>query len=294
MADRGPTLRRRELGAALRDLRNNKSLTIEDVAGELLCSPTKISRIETAQRAASLRDVRDLCRIYGVDDDRTTQLMRLARESRQRGWWQELSDFPQPYLTFIGLEADATSIRSFETAFVPGLLQTERYARAVVQSNNPDADEDGVEERVSTRMRRQERLVSDNPLQFWAIIDETVVRRMFGGPDVMSEQLRKLIEVSRQRNVTLQIVPLSAGPYPGLEASGMSIVSFDEGIPDVVYVEGVLGTLYAEREVEVTRIARVFDQLRAEALSPARTRELMAEIDGSLRSDDPPSAKSTG
>jgi len=276
VADRGPTLRRRELGAALRDLRQSKGLTIEGVADEMLCSPTKISRIETAQRAASLRDVRDLCRIYGVDDARTDQLMRLTRESRQRGWWQEFNEVPPDLSTYIGLEGDAESIRTFESVFVPGLLQTEAYAEAVIRGNAfPEPDEALVAERVSVRMRRQERLTDENPTKFWAVIDEVVIRRSFGSPDVMREQLLKLVEMSRLRNVTLQVIPMSAGAYPGLEASAVTVLKFSETLTNVVYVEGILGNLFSEREAEAARISEIFDRLRAEALSPAGTRDLL-------------------
>jgi hypothetical protein len=279
MATRGgPTLRRRELAMRLRDLRATSERNIEDVAAEMLCSPTKISRIETAQRAASPRDVRDLCRIYGTTDDVRDELMRLARESRQRGWWQEFTDVPPHYATYVGLETDAISMRNYESVVIPGLLQTEDYATAVVRGGAISPPAAYVAERVDVRLRRQERLGGTNPLDFWAILDESALRRLIGGPIVMAAQLHHLIDTIERPNITFQVVPRSVGSYAGMEASSFVVLSFAGQLDDVVYIEGIVGSIFVERDSEVRRIDGLFDRLRAVALSPADSRELVRQI----------------
>ncbi len=176
MPGASPTVRQRELGQRLRELRHGLGLTVEDVAGQLLCSATKISRIETGTRRASLRDVRDLCRIYGVTDEAAAaSLMDLARQAREPGWWTQYDDLHlSPY---IGLEQEATAITYFSMYFVPGLLQTEEYARAIIKGMAPKIEQKIFEQRVEARLRRQQLLEQENPPRVRALLDEAVLHR---------------------------------------------------------------------------------------------------------------------
>src|SRR6266700_3062868 len=196
MPGASPTVRQRELGQRLRELRHGLGLTVEDVAGQLLCSATKISRIETGTRRASLRDVRDLCRIYGVTDEAAAaSLMDLARQAREPGWWTQYDDLHlSPY---IGLEQEATAITYFSMYFVPGLLQTEDYARAIIRGMAPKIEQKIFEQRVEARLRRQQLLEQENPPRVRALLDEAVLHRQVGGKAVMRAQLDKILEVAR-------------------------------------------------------------------------------------------------
>lgn len=263
-----PTLRRRELGARLRELRVEAGLTAEEVAGRLLCSTAKISRIETGGRGVSLRDVRDLCGIYGTDDAERERLMTMARESKQRGWWQE---FDVPYKTFLGLEAAAASISDYDSGVVPGLLQTRDYARALVEGMEPKWEVGRVQQAVELRMIRQELLTKPDAPRFWTVVDEAALRRHVGGPEVMRAQLDALCERAALPNVTVQLIPFEYGAHPGLDSTFI-ILSFEErGASDVVYVEGLIGQFYLERDTDLQRYRQRFDDLRAIAFGPKDT-----------------------
>jgi transcriptional regulator with XRE-family HTH domain len=282
---RSPTLRRRELGARLRALRLEQGLTVDQVAEHLLCSPSKVSRMETGQRGATLRDVRDLCRIYGVTD--TTQaahLMDLAREGKQQAWWQSYElDY---FATYVGLEQAAASLSYYQSTIVPGLLQTASYAKAMYEASMPsEFTAERVVEHIDVRLRRQQVLTRDPPLRLRAVFDEAVLHRVVGGPAVMGEQLNRLIEAANMPNVTLQVIPYSAGAHPAMDNT-FTILEFEDLVPTVVYVEGLMGWLYLEREHEVARYRRVFEHLRNIALDPKETIELISEI-GAQYNDAP-------
>jgi len=183
MADLSPTVRQRELGLRLRELRTAKNLTVEMVAKELLCSPTKISRAETGVRRATLRDVRDLCRIYEVDSETSAELMELARDAYKPGWWNKYDDLKVTPL--IGMEQSATAITSFGMYFFPALLQSADYARAVVKGVAPKIAEKILDQRVEARMERQRLLQGPTPPKYRVLLDEAVLRRHIGGPVVM-------------------------------------------------------------------------------------------------------------
>lgn len=281
MAEGSPTVRRRELASALRRLRLDKGLTAEQVAGLLMCSASKVSRMETAQRAATLRDVRDLCEIYGVSDQaERDRLMTLARQAKEQGWWQS---FDLPYSTYIGLEAEAVAVKDFDSAVVPGLLQTADYAHALYGAPLPEPSipvltPELIDQQVAARLRRQDLLSKAgdrSELRLHAVMDEAVLRRVIGSPAVMDDQLTRLIEMSRERNVTIQIVPYSAGAHPALDST-FNILEFADGAPSVVYVEGLVGKIYVERPDEVERYLKVFDWLSCMALSPGQSAELMS------------------
>jgi len=269
-----PTLRRRELGARLRRLRLDKGMTAEDAAQALMVSPTKISRLETGARGVNARDVRDLCGIYGVSDDERERLMTLARQSREPSWWQQDDT---EYTTFIDLEAGAASIAEYKADVVPGLLQTQAYARAMIEATLPDPSEDRVAQLTTSREERQRLLTGEPGVQLWTVLDEAVVRRVVGSRVIMREQLSVLVERAALPNVDIQLIPFEMGAHAAMNST-FEILHFEEAAPDVVYVEGLLGQHYLEGTKELTRYRRVFDQLRAIALGPRDSMARLKEI----------------
>jgi transcriptional regulator with XRE-family HTH domain len=278
-----PTLRRRELGVRLRTMRQEHGLTVEQVADQLLCSPSKVSRMETGQRAATPRDVRDLCKIYGVTDPaEVARLMNLARESKQQAWWQP---YDLDFATYVGLEAAAKSLLCYQSMIVPGLLQTVDYAKAMFAASLPsEFTPERRDEHIDVRLRRQNLLSGDSPLEFLVVLDEAVLHRAVGGTAVMNAQLLRLIEAAALPNVTLQIIPFNAGAHPAMD-SLFTVLKFGAVAPSVVYVEGLMGYLYLEREHEIARYEQIFAHLRGIALSPQDTIDLMSEV-RSWRYDD--------
>jgi transcriptional regulator with XRE-family HTH domain len=255
------------LGFLLRQLRQERGLSTEDVTTRLLISPTKLSRLETGRTGASPRDIRDLCDLYHVDDPAERErLMTLARQGKQRGWWQE---YALPYATFIGLEADAASISEYNSDLVPGLLQVEGYAHAVVQAvTDPPLDDATVEQRVEARMKRQVLLMQDDGPSFHCILDEGALHRPVGGPAVMRAQLARIIELAKSPRVTFQLIPLDVGVHAGL-GSTFIILDFEKStVNDIVYIEGLVGNIYLESALDLERYRRVFSRLHSIALSP--------------------------
>jgi transcriptional regulator with XRE-family HTH domain len=274
---RSPTVRRRELGALLRALRNEKRLTVEQVAERLLCSPSKVSRMETGHGVATPRDIRDLCDFYGVTEDAERErMMQLAREGKQTGWWQGYDlDY---FATYVGLEAEAVGIKYYQSTIVPGLLQTPDYARAMYEAGVPKFTPERIDEHIEVRLRRQRLLAQNPPLRLDVILDEAVLHRVVGGPAVMRAQLERLIEVSKRPNVTMQVIPYSAGAHPAMDST-FNILEFTGSVPSVVYVEGLVGWIYVERPQDIDRYQQVFEHLRTVALSPQGSIELLARID---------------
>ncbi|MEZ0069112.1 transcriptional regulator with XRE-family HTH domain [Streptacidiphilus sp. MAP12-20] len=273
-----PTVRRRRLGAELRRLREQKGLTAEEVAQQLLVSQSKISRLENGRRSISQRDVRDLCEVYGVSDSAMIDgLMTMARESRQRGWWHAFGDVP--YSVYIGLEAEAVGIRTYESLFIPGLLQTREYAHAVVTGIQPEAQPAQIDKRTDVRMVRQDLLRNgEEPLRLWAVVDEAALHRVVGSPETMRAQLESLIETSLLPHVTVQVLPFSVGAHPGM-TSNFSILEYrDASDATVVYLEGVTSDLYLEKETDVRAYATLYEHLQAQALGPEQTRELVDKV----------------
>ena len=272
---RSPTVRRRELGALLRALRNQNGLTVEQAADQLLCSPSKVSRMETGHGAATPRDIRDLCNLYDVTDQaERDRLMKLARESKLQGWWQS---YDLTYATYVGLEAEAVAISDFQSSVVPGLLQTADYARAGHEAYLPRLSNEQIEMQIKAKLTRQSLLTQANPLTFRAVMDEAVLRRVVGGPQVMGKQLDRLIEVARLPNVTLQIIPFTVGSHPGLE-SNFNILELPKPTPSIVFVEGLVGSMYLERAEDLKRYQEVFERLQTVALSPKDTIDAIAKI----------------
>jgi transcriptional regulator with XRE-family HTH domain len=274
---RSPTLRRRELGARLRALRLARGLTVEQVSEQLLCSPSKVSRMETGHRGATLRDVRDLCQIYGLTDPSQVEyLMGLVREAKQQAWWQSYD--LDIYATYVGLEQAATTLCYYQSTIVPGLLQTVGYARAMHEGSMPaEFTPERVDELIEVRMRRQQVLTRDPPLQLSVVLDEAVLHRVVGGPNVMAAQLRHFETIAKHPNVTLQVIPFSVGAHPAME-NMFNIIEFGDVAPSVVYVEGLMGWLFLERENDVRRYVQVFKYLCELALNPKDTIELISEV----------------
>jgi transcriptional regulator with XRE-family HTH domain len=262
-----PTVRRRRLALELRRLREAAKLTCEEVAERLECSASKISRVETGRVSVSPRDVRDMLEIYGVPADQREGLVQLARESRQKGWWHAYGDSVQPHFaTYLGLESAASEIRIYEVNLIPGLLQTEDYARAVLTAAMVNSSRADIERRVALRMERQ-RLSRANPPKLWAVLDEAALRRQVGGGEVMRMQLEHLRETSALRNVSLQVIPFAGGAHPGM-GRPFVILSFGEDAdPDVVYLEDLASALWVENVEEVDRYHVYFNHLQATALS---------------------------
>ena len=278
-ADRAnPTVRQRELGSRLRALRHAMDLTVEDVGARLECSATKISRIETGARRASVRDVRDLCELYGVIDRvQAEELISLARQARELGWWSRYVD-PRLHDAYIGLEQDAAVITSYSMYWVPALLQTPEYARALVLAWRR-IEPQTIDERVDARMRRQGILEQARPPRYRALLDEAVLHREVGGPEVMAAQLGKILDLMADGKCSVQIIPFSAGAHAGSD-SNLDLLEFgpDSGQKPVVYVESLFSALYYERPADVERYREAVESLRESALNALMTRERIAEV----------------
>jgi transcriptional regulator with XRE-family HTH domain len=276
MADLSPTIRQRELGMRLREFRTAKGFTVEDVARELLCSPTKISRAETGARRATLRDVRDLCQLYGIDSETSAELMQLAREARQSGWWTKYDDLRiSPY---IGMEQAASAITTFGMYYVPGLLQTEDYARAIIKGIAPKIDEDILGQRVEARMMRQNLLSQPKPPRYRALVDEAVLHRQVGGPAVMKAQLDKILSLTRAERAAVQVIPYEVGAYGAIDSNFVYLELATTKLPDLVFVEGLSRELYLERPEELERYREALEYLRDQALNPRDSVKKIEEI----------------
>ena len=274
MTSPSPTVRRRELGARLRALRLASGMTVEDVAGRMEVSPAKISRIETAARGVSVADVRFLCDLYRVSAEERDRILSLTRESKKRSWWQQYG-LPESLATYIGLEESAVSILEYESGTVPALLQTREYARSMLEGSAPDMDDAVIDSLIDARLGRQSRFQGSAPAHLWAVVDESVLHRVVGTPEVMRDQL--LAMASRLPHVTVQVIPFEAGAHPGINSSFI-ILELEGSVPDVVYVEGLLGQHYLQSAQDLRRYRRVFDQLRAIALSPRESQARIAEM----------------
>ncbi|MER5745964.1 helix-turn-helix domain-containing protein [Streptomyces sp. NPDC002225] len=273
-----PTVRRRRLGQELRRLRELKGMTAEEVAERLLVSQSKISRLENGRRSISQRDVRDLCGVYEVEDQRVVDsLMQMAKDSRQQGWWHAFGDIP--YSVYIGLETDAESLRVYEPQVVPGLLQTRSYAEALINGALPEAPQSEIDKRVSVRARRQDRITDpESPLRLWAVIDESALRRTVGNKQVMIEQLEQLIELSHLPHVTVQVLPFDMGAHPGINGQYAILEFPDAADSSVVYIEGVTSDLYLEKGNDVQLYSVMYEHLRAQSLNVEQTRHFIAGI----------------
>jgi transcriptional regulator with XRE-family HTH domain len=272
-------VRQRELGKRLRELRNARNLTIEDVSEKLLFSATKISRLETGARPPNPRDVRDLCRLYDLDEAATDELMNLARAARQQVWWTQYEDLKlDPYL---GLEQDAVAITSYTTYFIPALLQTEAYTRAIIKAIAPKMDPDIFEQRVEARMRRQGKLEGITVPRYRVLLDEAILHRSAGGPAVMTAQFEKVMDAQRRGKAIVQVIPFGKGAFAAQD-SNFILFEFEEDtdLSPVVFVEGLTGNQYHERKADIARYREAIEYLRDSALRPE---ESLSRLDEARR-----------
>jgi len=281
---RPPSVRARQLAAELRRLRDAATLTGEESAGRLNWSPSKISRIETGQTTPGPADLRRLLDLYEVSGTQRGRLEQLGQSAGQRGWWDAYSDTLGPeYTALIALEAEADSVRWYSPMLIPGLLQTERYAREVISSGLLIAPPGEVERRVQVKMTRQRVLAGDSPVNLSVVLDEAAILRTVGEIGVMREQLTHLTEMATQPTITVQVLPLTAGAHPATTGE-FTILAFPELIaPDVVYLENMTSDLYVEREGEVYRYGMAFDRLRELALTPEKSAQLIADRADSIK-----------
>jgi len=276
----GPTVLRILLGSQLRRLREERNVTREDAGYAIRASESKISRLELGRVGFKERDVADLLTLYKVNDPAEREaLLSLAREANQPGWWHKYGDIlPNWFQAYVGLEVAASLIRTYEVQFIPGLLQTESYARAVVLLGNGNAPKEEIDRRVQLRMERQKLLTRENPPRFWAIIDEAVLRRPIGGREVMREQLEHLAKVAERPNVTLQIIPFGFGGHAAA-GGAFSLLRFpDQTLPDIVYIEQLTSALYLEKREDVDTYLESMERLAVEADSPDKSQERFLEI----------------
>jgi transcriptional regulator with XRE-family HTH domain len=275
---RGPTLRRRRLAAELRILRERSGLTGEQAGEQLGWSVSKVSRIETAQVGVRTGDLTALLDLYGVSGARRDALMDLARTAMQRGWWDTYETISTDYANYISLESEAAAIRCFSQTLIHGLLQTEDYARAVIRAALvPFVPTSEIDRRVEIRMTRQKILRENHSLNVWMVVDEAVLHRLIGGAETMRAQCESLIRLAELPNVTIQVLASAAGAHPGANTP-FSILSFPEVYdPDVVYIETMTSSLWIEDDREVHRYSFAFDQMRAMALSPDESVELISK-----------------
>jgi transcriptional regulator with XRE-family HTH domain len=276
----GPTVRRRRLGTELRKLRESNTYKLEEVAAQLGVAPSTLSRIETGKAPTKSAYLNQMLEMYGVIDPAQRQvLVDMAREGHRKGWWAAYDDvLPSGFDIYVGLEAETAAIRGYEISVVHGLLQTPDYARAVMREMFPRHSVEQIERLVDLRMQRQQRFDDDPPLELWAILDEAVVRRPVGGSAVMREQLEHLLAMAARPELTLQVLPFSCGAHAG-HGGPFAILEFpDRTDSEVAYVESVAGILYLEKDREVRARTDAFDRLRAAALAPAASADLIAQV----------------
>ena len=275
-----PIVRRMQLGSQLRRLREENGISRDDAGFVIRGSGSKISRLELGRVSFKERDVTDLLKHYGMDDEGEHQrLLALAREANAPGWWQQYSDLlPGWYQNHLGLEDAAALIRTYEVQFVPGLLQTEAYARAVIVLGHGQADISELDRRVALRMARKQVLDRPDGPRLWAVLDEAVLHRPIGNPDVLREQVASLLKQCAHPNIRLQVIPFARG---GHAASGgaFTILRFPlEDLPDTVYIEHLTGSLYLDSKEDVDRYTAAISTLVIEADPPEHTPDILRKV----------------
>jgi transcriptional regulator with XRE-family HTH domain len=276
-----PSVRLRRLGAQLRDLREERGMTQEDVARRTGKDRSTLYRLETAQQRPQRATLIQLLDLYQVDEPRRGELLLLLREASQRGWMQPYrSELPGVYSDYIGFEEEARAISNYESLYIPGLLQTEDYARAQLHGTLPHATDAEIANRVTARLERQQLLTRPDPPRLWAIIDEAAARRQVGGAGVMAAQLTRLAEAAAQPHITIQLIPFDAGAHPGMDGSFVVLEFPDPADRAIVYTESAAGGLFLEEEDEIRRYTLMFGHLRAAALRPSATADTLAAVAG--------------
>ncbi|MFF0041165.1 helix-turn-helix domain-containing protein [Streptomyces mirabilis] len=277
-----PSVLRMILGKQLEELRTQAGLTFEQAGEAIGVSHSTIRRMEAAKVARlRLTDAEKLLQTYGVTDQQEIDtFLKSVREANKRGWWHTYRDvLPDWFAAYLSLEQAALQIRAYEAEFVHGLLQTEAYARALLGAGNPHASTEATERRVALRMRRQELLSRPAPPRVWVVMDETVLRWPVGGPEVMRAQIDHLIAVNALPHVTLQIMPFRSGPHPAMRAGAFHLFRFRAPeLPDIVYLSGLVGAVYLDKDDDVVVYREALDRLGAQSSPARKTEELLGAI----------------
>ncbi|MFI2026353.1 helix-turn-helix domain-containing protein [Streptomyces buecherae] len=274
-----PTVGQIVLGMRLRDLREKAEVSYEQAAKALHVNQTTVRRMEKAEVGLKLPYVEKLLRTYGIPDEEVSSFLRLAEEANRPGWWHRFRDvLPDWFSLYVSLEGAASLIRAYEPHFVPGLLQTPEYARALLRVGFPHADDEEIERRVALRMERQQLLTNPEAPRLWAIVDETVLRRPVGDAEVMRGQVDRLIESLELENVTLQVVPFSAGPHPGMFGPFQLFRFRVPELPDVVYSEGLTSASYLDERADVAAYLEALDRMGTQAVPAPRTEALLGDL----------------
>jgi transcriptional regulator with XRE-family HTH domain len=280
-----PTVRRIMMGIRLRDLRTRAGISADDAANHIARTNSTISRMETGQSSVPARVLARLLDLYGATAEEAQQLTDLAKAARLRGWWQRYGDVLHPgFELYLGLEAEANQIDIYASEWVPGLLQTQDYARAIMSVEPRRPSDEELEGRVEARLARQAVLGGDDPVQYWGVLNEAVLRRTVGSPEIMAEQLQALAAVARRRNVKLQVLPFSSGAHPAVSGP-FTLVTLDLGeaaLAEYVYVENRAGSIVMDKTAEIEIHRLTFDSLRAEALSPDKSIALIEKAASEL------------
>jgi transcriptional regulator with XRE-family HTH domain len=271
-----PTVRGRQLARELRHLREQTGMTGEQAAAKMSWEQSKISRMETAKMRITSGEVMELCETYGVGGDKRDQLVLLARSARQRDWWREYSDYlKKGFIDFLAFEAEARTSCGYEAQVIPGILQCEEYARAILLGSQPRRTEE-VDRGVEVRLARQQRVTqSADPLNVWAVIDEAVLHRVVERPEVMVAQLEHLLELGELGNVSIQVLPYRAGIHAAIDGPFV-LLTFD-GYPDLLYIEHLVGCVYLEKPSDTDQGRLIFDHLRSAALNTGDSAVLIRE-----------------
>jgi len=277
MAQRhSPTVRARRLGRELQKLRDERGLNFAEVAARLDCHHTKIRRIEKAEVKSEIEDIKDLLEIYGVPTDRRLALLDLAENAWRRGWWTAFNDvFTGDY---VSLEDEATQIRSWQALLIPGLLQTDDYARALISTAVSQPDLEEIDKRVEARQKRRRLLARANAPHLHAILGEAVIRQQVGGTQVMRDQLYALLKIGGRDNVTIQVLPFSAGSHPGLDGPFVVLEFEHPADPPVAYTENLGGSFYAESEAALNTFRLAWNSVVDAALTPEDSAAMIAAL----------------
>ena len=273
-----PTVRLRRLAAELRRLRGAADMSREDAGEQTGINNATLYRIETAKARPQMRTLVALLNLYNVDQAQRDYLSALCRDAGKQGWLRPYhSDLPEEYTAYISFEDEAQGLRNYESLFLPGLLQTEGYARAVIRGVLPSATNEEIEDRVRARIERQGVLAKATPLKLWAVVDEAALHRVIGGVEVMHEQLLHLVEAVKVPNITFQVIPFGAGAHPGMPGQFILMDFSDPMDTDLIYIDSMAGDLFLESDADISRYRSIFDNLVAVALSPNESAALVAE-----------------
>jgi transcriptional regulator with XRE-family HTH domain len=275
---RPPTVRLRRLAAELAKLRAHAGLSREDAEKQTGINEATLYRIETARARPQKRTLVALLDLYGVTEPQREDLLTLARGAEHQGWMQPYhAELPEEYATYIAFEAEARTLRNYESLYIPGLLQTEDYARAVITGTLPTASHTEVEQRVRARIERQELLRGDDPLKLWAIVDEAAIRRVVGSPAIMRAQIKHITDATHAASITFQMIPYGKGAHPGMSGQFVHMSFGDPLDPELVYIDTLAGNLFLEADPDISRYRTMFEHLQAIALSPRETSDELTQ-----------------